>query len=140
MQSVGPVYRGIYKWGFDDEDILSDIQEEFEDLYVRAIRRIRRASVTNLSKTATKTYSMFQIAICAHKHFSLVNISMAALQFAIDEPALLEIRNLSYKQPERRLNSRSRGLFEVDDLSKGDTNRKFNSAIYSSHRETLHAR
>ena len=94
-------------------DLLLEIPEELEDLYVRAIRRVRRASATAMSKNGYQAYVLFQIAIYTHKPFSLVNILMAVSQLTIETPPFPEFVKLSVDQMERRLNSISCGLLEV---------------------------
>lgn len=94
-------------------DLLDEIPEELEDLYTRAVCRVRRFTGTALTKQKYEAYVMFQIATCSHKPMSLVNILMAAFFLATDKPACREFRCLSVEQMMSRLNSISTGLLEV---------------------------
>ena len=133
LQSLGTELvvkaRGVFLWvrlvvdeiieGLTDgktleelQQLLSEIPEELEDLYTRAIRRIRRASASALAKNRFEAYVMFQIAVSKQKPFTLYNMLAAARYLTIRRPVDGDLGSLSYEQMENRLNRISSGLLE----------------------------
>ena len=95
------------------KQLLSEIPEELEDLYTRAIRRVRRASASALARNGFEVYVMFQIALFAQKPFTLYNMLAAARYLTIKRPVDGDLESLSDEQMENRLNSISSGLLEA---------------------------
>ena len=94
------------------QQLLSEIPEELEDLYTRAIRRVRRGSASFLARNRFEAYVMFQIALFAQKPFTLYNMLAAARYLTIGRPVDGDLGSLSCEQMENRLNRLSSGLLE----------------------------
>ena len=95
------------------QQLLSEIPEELEDLYTRAIRRVRRASASALARNRFEVYVMFQIALFAQEPFSLYDMLAAARYLTVRRPVDSDLGRLSEQQMENRLNRISSGLLEA---------------------------
>ena len=95
------------------QQLLSEIPEELEDLYTRAIRRVRRVPASAIAKNGFEVYVMFQIALFAQEPFTLFNMLVAARYLTIRRPVDSDIGSLSDEQMENRLNRISSGLLEA---------------------------
>lgn len=100
------------------QQLLSEIPEELEDLYTRAIRRVRRASAPTLARSRFEAYVMFQIALFAQEPFTLYNMLAVARYLTIRRPVDADLGCLSYEQMENRLNRISSGLLEATHTSR----------------------
>jgi hypothetical protein len=99
--------------------LLSTIPSELEELYARALRRVRRASPRTLLNHRYEAYVMFQVASHATAQFLLYPF-LAAFFFLTTGKALSsDLERLSVDQMVRRLNSPSFGLLEVPGVTKG---------------------
>ena len=95
------------------QQLLSEIPEELEDLYIRVIRRVRRGSASALARHKFEVYVMFQIALYAQEPFTLYNMLAAARCLTIRRPVDIDLGSLSDEQMENRLNCISSGLLEA---------------------------
>ena len=95
------------------QQMLSEIPEELEDLYTRAIRRVRRTSASALARNRFEAYVMFQIALFAQEPFTLYEMLAAARYLTIKRPVDGDLGSLSDEQMENRLNRISSGLLEA---------------------------
>ena len=100
------------------QQLLSEIPEELEDLYVRTIHRVRRGSASALERNKFKVYVMFQIALFAKEPFTLYNILAVARYVTIRRPVDADLRGLSDEQMENRLNRISSGLLEATNAAR----------------------
>ena len=98
--------------------LLSEIPEELEDLYTRAIRRVRRGSASTIARNRFEVYVIFQIALFAQEPFTLYNMLAAARYLTIRRPVVGDLGSLSYEQMENRLNRISSGLLEATNTSR----------------------
>ena len=100
------------------QQLLSEIPEELEDLYTRAIRRVRRGSASAIARNRFEVYVMFQIALFAQEPFTLFNMLAAARWLTIRRPVDGDVGRLSYEQMESRLNFISSGLLEATNTAR----------------------
>ena len=100
------------------QQLLSEIPEELEDLYIRAIRRVRRGSASALARHKFEVYVMFQIALHAQEPFTLYNMLAAARYLTIRRPVDDDLGSLSDEQMENRLNRISSGLLEATNAAR----------------------
>ena len=100
------------------QQLLSEIPEELEDLYTRAIRRVRRGSASAIARNRFEVYVMFQIALFAQEPFTLFNMLAAARWLTIRRPVDGDVGRLSYEQMENRLNFISSGLLEATNTAR----------------------
>ena len=95
------------------QQLLSEIPEELEDLYTRAIRRVRRGPASALARNKYEVYVVFQIALFAQEPFILYNMLAAARYLTVRRPVDGDLGSLSDEQMENRLNRISSGLLEA---------------------------
>lgn len=93
--------------------LLSEIPQELEDLYTRAIRRIPRKLSSALGKHKYEVYVVFQIAMHAQNPLSISQFMGAVFCTTYGESSVDDIRAMSQDQLERPLNSKSAGLLET---------------------------
>ncbi len=108
------------------QQLLSEIPEELEDLYSRAIRRVRRGSASALARNRFEAYVVFQIALFAQEPFTLYNMLAAARYLTTRRPVEDDLSSLSYEQMENRLNRISSGLLEA---TKKNTSESYSSRV-----------
>ena len=102
------------------EHLLSQIPQELEDLYTRAVRRVPRTSSSALEKHRYEAYVMFQIAIHAQGPLSVPQFTKMVLYSTFGESSVDDAAQaLSQNKLERRLNSKSAGLLEAVSVSNG---------------------
>ena len=106
------------------QQLLSEIPEELEDLYTRAIRRVRRGPASALTRQKFEVYVMFQIALFAQEPFTLYNMLAVARYVTIRRPVDTDLRGLSDEQMENRLNRISSGLLETTKAARSPDGRR----------------
>ena len=95
------------------EQLLSEIPQELEDLYTRAIRRVPRTSSSALEKHRYEAYVIFQIAMHAQDLLPVPEFMGTVFYSTFGESSVDDARSMSQDKLERRLNSKSAGLLEA---------------------------
>ena len=125
------------------EQLLSEIPEELEDLYTRAIHRVPRTasslrtSPSALRKHRYETYVMFQIAMHALKPLPITEFMGAVCYSTLGESSVNQTRTRSQDQLERRLNSKSAGLLEAVFVSEDGVDFNYVQFIHQTTKEYI---
>ncbi|KAG8532842.1 uncharacterized protein KY384_002720 [Bacidia gigantensis] len=91
-------------------DLLSEIPEQLEDLYTRAIRRIQVDKSAASRGKGYETYVLYQIAIHATTPFESYTLLAAAIYLSTGDDPHRELSEATWDQLNRRINSRTAGL------------------------------